>query len=281
MKIVNSIKSVVLTVPYVKNFIRTRRRKKIAMSYYSKNLKMIKNWYPKHTESNNFYYELDERNQLHLSALISLITNTPVEQVEYFFHELTENLELRRHLINSWRDHPDMKDTNIGYGRRMGWYALIRILKPKIVIETGVHQGLGSCVITTALIKNIEEGFPGKYYGTDIDKNAGRLFVSPYNEIGEILYGDSIESLNLLDEKIDMFINDSDHSAMYEMKEYESIKSKLTVGAWILGDNSHVSESLLDFSKLNHRKFIFFKEVPKNHWYPGAGIGFSFKAQLN
>jgi hypothetical protein len=277
MKIVGFIKSAILTIPCVRNLIRTRRRKKFATSYYSTKYNLIRGWYKKKTESDNFYYELDCRNQLHLSALISLITKTPVEQVEGFFHELTENLELRTHVVNSWKDDPGMKDANLGYGRRIGWYALIRILKPKIIIETGVHQGLGSCVITTALIKNIEDGFPGKYYGTDIDNNAGKLFVEPYTNVGQILYGDSIESLNLFDEKIGLFINDSDHSEIYEEMEYEAIKHKLSMNAWIIGDNSHVTDALFNFSKSNERNFVFFNEVPKDHWYPGAGIGISFK----
>jgi hypothetical protein len=41
----------------------------------------------------------------------------------------------------------------------------------------------------------------------------------------------------------------------------------------ILGDNSHVSSSLLYFAKKNDYKYIFFSEEPENHWYPGAGIG--------
>ena len=95
--------------------------------------------------------------------------------------------------------------------------------------------------------------------------------------IGKIIYGDSIDTLNKLDEKIDLFINDSDHSAVYEYNEYLSIKEKLTQNSFILGDNSHVTNCLPNFSKKFNRNFIFFKEKPKDHWYPGAGIGISFK----
>ncbi len=44
----------------------------------------------------------------------------------------------------------------------------------------------------------------------------------------------------------------------------------------ILGDNSHITDKLSKFSAKYNRKFIFFKEEPENHWYPGAGIGISF-----
>src|SRR6266446_10867828 len=75
---------------------------------------------------------------------------------------------------------------------------------------------------------------------------------------------------------IDLFINDSDHSAEYEYKEYLTVADKLTPSAVILGDNSHVSDSLRRFSEMRHRRFLFFQEKPKEHWYPGAGIGISY-----
>jgi hypothetical protein len=43
-----------------------------------------------------------------------------------------------------------------------------------------------------------------------------------------ILYGDSIESLAKLDESIDLFINDSDHSAEYEAREYITVGPRLS-----------------------------------------------------
>ena len=125
-------------------------------------------------------------------------------------------------------------------------------------------------------MKNSKEGFYGKYIGTDIDLKKGKLLQTPLKDFGEILNGDSLDSLDKPNCKIDLFINDSDHSASYEMKEYELIKDKLSPNAIILGDNSHVTNELSKFSMKNDRNFIFIPEKPKNHWYPGAGIGVSF-----
>ena len=169
-----------------------------------------------------------------------------------------------------------MADEDAKFAKRMGWYAFVRAMKPKVVVETGVDKGLGSCVITAAIKKNKEEGFDGYYYGTDINPKAGYLLSGEYSKYGEILYGDSIESLKKLDKTVDIFINDSDHSAAYEALEYETIKDKLTKDSIILGDNSHVTDKLLNFSNANGMKFIFFKEEPLNHWYPGAGIGVAY-----
>ena len=151
----------------------------------------------------------------------------------------------------------------------------MRVLKPKVAVETGVHHGVGACILTRALMKNAEDG-GGEYYGTDINPNAGQLLVGSLAKFGKILYGDSLKSLDALDKKIDLFINDSDHSIDYEMAEYQMVKGKLSPCAVILGDNSHASEMLSRFSAETGRNFVFFSEEPQNHWYPGGGIGISW-----
>ena len=270
------LKSFIKKVPLLQEFMRIRGRKKRATSYYKPSFRLINDWAKKKTEFSNYYYDLNESNRSDLASLISAITETPFKQVEALFDELENNENLRAHISNSWARDPMMSDAKLGFGRRLGWYAFIRILKPKIVVETGVHHGVGSCVITSALIKNAEDGFIGQYFGTDIDKNAGKLLIKPYSKFGKILYGDSIESLKQLTDSVDIFINDSDHRGEYEKLEYETINTKLSKKALILGDNSHATNSLRIFSQATDRNFIFFKEIPREHWYPGAGIGISF-----
>jgi hypothetical protein len=127
-------------------------------------------------------------------------------------------------------------------------------------------------------LRNFAEGAPGKYYGTDINPKAGWLLGGKYAAVGKILYGDSITSLKSLNETVDLFINDSDHSADYEASEYRIMAPKLSPDALILSDNAHVTDRLAVFSRETGRHFLMFSEEPKNHWYPGAGIGMSFPA---
>ena len=170
-----------------------------------------------------------------------------------------------------------MADRDIQYGRRLGWYAIIRAVKPRVVVETGVDKGLGACVLAAALLRNAQEGQQGYYYGTDINPAAGYLLGGPYARAGRILYGDSIESLERLEETIDVFINDSDHSAAYEAAEYRTVQPKLSKTALLIGDNAHTTDKLLEFALETGRTFLFFKEQPAGHWYPGAGIGVAFR----
>ena len=230
-------------------------------------------------EVHNFTYDLTDTNLRYLAEIISIVTGEAPEKVEAYFREVAEDEELAEHIRAS------MKRANRGgarqssavfFGRRLGWYALVRATKPKTVIETGVERGHGSVLLCSALLRNHNEGHPGRYFGTDINPNAGWLLGGRYATVGKIIYGDSIESLRNLNETIDIFINDSDHSADYEYQEYVTVTPKLSSGAMILGDNAHVTDKLARYAREHGRKFLFFKESPKTHWYPGGGIGIAY-----
>ena len=253
------------------------RRYRLAKSYYNQKLQLIRTWSMKNTEDSNFYYELTSHNLLYLAHFVAVITATKPELALQYFSELEENNELKNHILNGFAESNYEKDIEVSFGRRIGWYAIVRITKPEVVIETGVDHGVGACILSAALLKNKEEGFYGEYLGTDISSSAGQLLTGKYGEVGKILYGDSIESLKALESHINLFINDSDHSSEYEFHEYQVIRSKLAEGAIILGDNAHSSDSLAKFSMETSRRFLFFKETPKDHWYPGAGIGASIE----
>lgn len=252
-----------------------RNRKRIATSYYKEKISLINEWSRKNSEDSNFYYDLTQQNMDYLAHFIANLTNVEYQLVLDLFCELEKNTILRGHIQSHFNSSDYDKKIDVKYGRRVGWYALIRITKPKFVVETGVDHGVGACVIAQALILNIAEGFPGKYLGTDINPKAGQLLTGNYANVGEIAYGDSISTLDKLQEKIDVFVNDSDHSSSYEKSEYNSVRDKLSAEALILGDNSHATSALAEFSLETGRHFYFFKEFPKDHWYPGGGIGVS------
>ena len=261
---------------WVLNFIR--RVFKATRVFNKKNIQIIK-WAINSKEDTNFTYNISDTNILYLAHTISVVTETDYKTVLRYMEEAENDAELKDTIITATKDSPFGRyaDLEVRFGRRLGWYAFVRVLKPKIVIETGVDKGLGSILICSALLKNKEEGFEGKYYGTDINLDAGYLLTGKYKEVGEILYGDSINTLSHFPKNIDIFINDSDHSADYEYQEYLAIKKIITDKTIILGDNSHCTNKLAIFSNETDRNFLFFQEVPKDHWYPGAGIGISFK----
>ena len=258
------------------NFLR---RLVQATKYYNKKYVQILRWGIKSREDTNYTYDISDKNIHYLAHMIAVATNTDHQLILNYINEAKEDTSLRDSIVEATQRSPYRKfaDLEVRLGKRLGWYAFVRGLKPKVVVETGVDKGLGSVVICAALLKNKEEGYEGTYYGTDINPKAGYLLTGKYLEVGKILYGDSINSLSQFSEDIDLFINDSDHSADYEYREYLTIQELLSENAIVLGDNSHVTDKLLIFSNKTNRKFLFFKEEPVNHWYPGGGIGISFK----
>lgn len=272
------LKETLIRIPVLGRILLFFYRALLALGAALHPLRPAMKWLFASRETTNFTYELEADNKRYLAAMIADIFGMSCRQVMAFIEELETDEELRSHILEETlkSDFAFIADSTIRYSRRVGWYAVVRAMKPKVVVETGVDKGMGSCVLTAALRRNAQEGTEGKYYGTDINPRAGYLLSGPYAGFGEILYGDSIESLKALETPIDLFINDSDHSADYEAAEYETIAGKLSEHAVLLSDNAHCSGRLLDFSLKQKRSFLFYQEKPVNHWYPGAGIGFSF-----
>ncbi len=237
-------------------------------------------WWWRSRETTNYTYDLTPLSRRYLVHFLADATGADRATVAAYIAELEEDEALRQHIRDSISASTEgfKADREVRYGKRLGWYALARILKPTVVVETGVDKGLGSVVLAAALLRNAAEGKPGYYFGTDINPRAGYLLSGKYATIGQILYGDSIESLCAFDRPIDLFINDSDHSATYEAREYETIANKLSPQAVILGDNCELTDALCTFAEATGRRFIFWREEPSDHWFPGGGIGLALRS---
>ncbi len=229
-------------------------------------------------EDTNYTYDLTEYSYAQMAHMIAVVSGKSPIEIRGYIEEVRRDAELRTHVLASVTNNSQSARSDMRYalGRRAGWYALVRAKRPKIVVETGVDKGLGSVVLCAALIKNASEGYPGRYFGTDITPHAGWMLAARYAGVGRILYGDSIASLKHLDEKVDLFINDSDHSADYEEREFSEVASKLAEGSVIIGDNSFETDKLLRFAEKSGRKFLLFRETPADHWFPGAGMGVAY-----
>ena len=122
-------------------------------------------WTQSSRETQNFTYTLTQSNIYQLSGWVSVISGCTLQQAKLWILELISDEVLRQHLnqLTSASKYAIGSDLNMGYGRRLGWYALVRALKPRTVVETGVDKGLGSCVLAAALLRNRSEGYPGFY----------------------------------------------------------------------------------------------------------------------
>jgi predicted O-methyltransferase YrrM len=229
-------------------------------------------WLALSREHANFTYHLEPRNLEHLAWFVATISETPVDTIREYIAELETDDSLRKHLeqqaaISARRG---LTDRHIAYGRRAGWYALVRALRPERIVETGTDKGLGASVLAAAVLKNER----GRVTTIDTNDAAGSLLGGGYASVVDLLIGDSVALLPTLD-PVDLFIHDSLHTAEHEAAELEAIA--MTAEAVALSDNAHVTDVLADWAERTGRRFLYFQEQPRDHWYPGAGIGAAWR----
>lgn len=227
-------------------------------------------------EHHNYTYDLTRLSREHLAWYVSAVCDTDVKQIRAYLDEIESDTALRRHIETSTAASArrGLADRQVRYGRRIGWYAIVRARKPRHVVETGVDKGLGSCVLAAALLRNADEGQPGRVTALDINPEAGYLTRSaPYAQVVDLVIGDSIASIGALDRPVDMFLHDSDHSAGHERREFEAVEPRLAPGALLLSDNATVTDVLCRHAEATGRRFLAFRETPARHWFPGDGIG--------
>lgn len=229
-------------------------------------------------EHHNFTYHLDPLNTRYLASFVSAITNKDYATIEGYIREIEGDEQLKSHLIRCSITSKEkyVTDAEVRFGRRVGWYAFVRAIKPKLCVETGTDKGLGTCIIAAALARNAKEGFPGKILGMDINPNAGYLLQAPYTEHGQLIVGDSHASIRALTEPVDFFIHDSDHTPEHEEQEFQLIAPKLSPNALVLSDNSEVTDKLFNFARATGREFLFFAEKAVGHWCEPSGIGVAY-----
>lgn len=184
----------------------------------------------------------------------------------------------RRAYIESY-----IKDLTEKYGAHYaaGWvnlddalflYWLVRKLKPKTVVQTGVCNGMSSAFMMLGLVKNGGDGslhvidlpavfnpkdagwtVKGKVYGVVIPegKSSGWMVPDAYRDRFEVWTGDAKVLLPKMVDKvdsIDLFFHDSDHTYNHMMFEFREAKRKLRPGGLIVGDDVSWNASVWDFA---------------------------------
>jgi glycosyltransferase involved in cell wall biosynthesis/predicted O-methyltransferase YrrM len=228
------------------------------------------NWLVRNRETTNFTYDLDELNRDQLSWFVSAVTGAEIGDVRSWMTELETDQEFHARLTERLAANPTWRinATEPHLARRYGWYAIVRALQPDNVVETGTHLGLGSCVIAAALLRNGH----GRLTTIDIDDDSGYLIEEPWSSVIDRRVGSSVDVLAKLRE-VDMFLHDSLHTYEYENAELTAVEPNLKADAIVLSDNAHDSAALSHWAERAGRHYLFFKEQPVDHWWPGDGIG--------
>jgi predicted O-methyltransferase YrrM len=151
-------------------------------------------------------------------------------------------------------------------------YWLVRQVKPRTILQTGVCNGLSAAFMMLGLVKNGSAGtlrvidlppvfnpndpawtIEAKVYGVVIPegKTSGWLVPDAYRDRFEVWNGDAKDLLpKMVDEvdAIDFFYHDSDHTYNHMMFEFHQAKRKLNKGGLVVGDDVSWNASVWDFA---------------------------------
>jgi hypothetical protein len=209
-------------------------------------------------ELQNFTYEI--RNREELSGWLDALFGAG-----HYIAELDRNEQLRSDLRRKVRWRPASK-RQIPLGRRAGWYAIVRALRPTRVVETGTHDGLGSTTILAALERNGS----GELVSIDPQPGTGWLVPDSLRHRWRSIRGKSYDVMPSLG-SIDLFIHDSLHTPECETWELETAAG---LGAKVLlSDNAHAADTARRFATDRGAAFSVWREQVADHFYPGGGIG--------
>lgn len=148
-------------------------------------------------------------------------------------------------------------------------YVLLRHLKPRTVLETGVYYGGNSAFALLALKHNgsgkmISVDYPDadiRRAGADVPRHAlvgdtefydatlrpGFMVPTALRSNWELIEGDSLKVIPTLDEQFDFYLHDSDHSMTFLSRELAAAWEKLSDRAVILVDDIDWSNAFFAF----------------------------------
>jgi len=155
---------------------------------------------------------------------------------------------------------------HFGVGRKSSFliYALVRSMRPSVVLETGVANGESSYLILKALSENNH----GVLYSTDISSDVGDLLREVDKSRWRLRILDANRTKRsfeeLLDEmnQVDLFIHDSgNHSYSLQMFEYRTVLRKMQRNSLLASDDVDASYAFIDFcAELRIRPLFLFEE---------------------
>ena len=188
-----------------RHLLARRNARRFYKHYFGAQISMILPTLLTTGEMHNFTFDITERNIKYLTETIACVTQLPSREILGYIEEARND----RYLSDSAAKGALFPRPNLQspFGRRLGWYAIARAIKPRIIVETGVERGHGSLILRAHFCENFADGTSGRYYGTDINPMAGKLLAGKYAENrASSLWRPPITSLKGLETKKSIYL---------------------------------------------------------------------------
>lgn len=201
------------------------------------------------------------------------------------YEEELREAGLREHLLQRGREHKAAVERSgeqftlgaIGYAEGAYLYSIVRTLRPKVAVETGVANGFSSAFLLQALHANGEGHLhsidlprevgrayePGTFYegegraGIPAGSGPGWLIPETLRDRWTLLLGRSQDELPPLLERVgelDLFMHDSEHSFDCMWFEFNAAWPRLRPGGVLVSDDVNSTDAFPRFAREQGRE---------------------------
>jgi predicted O-methyltransferase YrrM len=220
-------------------------------------------------EPDNYTYEI--ANEPDLAVWTATVIGCDVEVARTLVQEPHNDAELTARLSEATAGRWLWSKRLPPFGKRLGWYALTRAVRPRLVLEVGAHDGLGSMLLLRALELNAKEGSPGRLVSFDVNPSAGWLVGDhPLWELRIQSSQSGMAQVLSADGPLDIFIYDGWHTYEAEYGDLEVAAAHLSDNGVLISDDAQVTRALRDLCQRMGFAYSEFQELPVGHFYPGA-----------
>ncbi len=161
---------------------------------------------------------------------------------------------------------------------RLLWWGIVRIARPRLVVECGIFNGVGSLVLLRALERNREEGDPGELLSIDEDPTMGWAVPAEMRDNWTTvtgLTGDVLDD-SIAGRQVDMLIHDTVHSYENQALEFSAALRNGSGPLVLLDSSGGRTTALEELCQAKGGRYRHFQDLAEGHFYTGNGTGVGF-----
>jgi predicted O-methyltransferase YrrM len=203
-------------------------------------------------------------------------TGAPIDELRRYVLEADTDPELRDNLARRLRWRLDVK-RRPELANRLGWYVLIRALRPRLIVETGIYNGFGSLTLLRALERNELDGTVGELISFDSSELAG-TFVDRRRHPGwRRVVGMTTDVLEdtLAGREIGALFQDSDHSVAVQQLEFGTALAQSEPTLLLVDASGGQTPVLEQLSRERGGDYRRVRLGATDHWYQRGELTFA------
>jgi hypothetical protein len=225
-------------------------------------------WSP---EVGDYSYDIDDHESV-VAFTAELLDVTP-DRARQLVAECLEDEQLRRDIDGHRR--PALLPRHPPIGPRILWYAVVRLVRPQLVVETGVWYGIGSTVLLRALERNESEGHAGRLLSFDPDPTAGWVVPARHRDRWTLVRATTEAALHasLRGRRVDVFVHDTPSLYERERGEFETAIESAAPLCVLISGNGNNTRALPDLCAEHDLDYRLVEYGAREHFYRPRGTG--------